>query len=80
MTRPWECPYQGAFLGLLLANPLVVAAEPEEVPAVPLGEGKLVPADMRQLVEVQAESEEDEPVADDGELVGEEDAYWLVAG
>ena len=47
---------------------------------VPLGEGKLMPADMRQLVEVQAESEEDEPVADDGGLMEEEDAYLLVAG
>ena len=39
-----------------------------------------MPADMRRLVEAQAESEEDEPVADDWELVGEEDAYWLAAG
>ena len=39
-----------------------------------------MPVDMRRLVEAQAESEEDEPVADDGELVGEEDAYWLAAG
>ena len=58
----------------------MVVAEPEEVPAVPSVEGRLVPAGMRRLVEVQAESEEDEPVADDGELVEEEDAYLLVAG
>ena len=38
-----------------------------------------MPVDMRQRVEAQAESEEDEPVADDGGLVGEEDAYWLAA-
>ena len=53
----------------------MVVAEPEEVPAVPSVEGRLVPAGMRRLVEVQAESEEDEPVVDDGELAGEEDAY-----
>ena len=47
---------------------------------MPSGEGKLVPAGMWRLVEVQAESEEDEPVADDGEWVEEEDAYLLVAG
>ena len=47
---------------------------------MPSVEGRLVPAGMRRLVEVQAESEEDEPVADDGELVEEEDAYLLVAG
>ena len=39
-----------------------------------------MPADMRRWVEAQVESEEDEPVADDGGLVGEEDAYWLAAG
>ena len=59
---------------------MVVVAELEEVPAVPSVEGRLVPAGMRRLVEVQAESEEDEPVADDGGLVEEEDAYLLVAG
>ena len=37
-------------------------------------------ADMRRQVEAQAESEEDEPVAGDGELVEEEDAYLLAAG
>ena len=58
----------------------MVVVEAEEVPVVPSGEGRLVLADMQWLVEVQAESEEDEPVADDGELVGEEDTYWLVAG
>ena len=58
----------------------MVVAEPEEVPAVPSVEGRLVPAGMRRLVEVQAESAEDEPVVGDGELMEEEDAYLLVAG
>ena len=44
---------------------------------MPSVEGRLVPAGMRRLVEVQAESEEDEPVADDGELVGEEEEPWV---